>query len=114
HPQEARVSNRVPVHSVTANVHPELVARALDGDEDTRWESGPQTGAEVVTIELDASRLVDGVTMTIGSHASDFSRTLVVESSDDGNDWMTRWQGSSPAVAFAAAVGHPREMRLTF
>jgi hypothetical protein len=52
--------------------------------------------------------------MAIGSHPSDFPRTLVIESSEDGHQWTTRWQGSSAAVAFAAAVRHPGEIPLTF
>ena len=54
------------------------------------------------------------VTMTLGSHASDYPRTLIIESSDDGAAWTTEWQGSSAFVAFAAALNRPGDMRLTY
>jgi hypothetical protein len=87
---------------------------AVDGDAGTRWESGPQLGTEVVTIDLGSPRLVDGLTMTMGPHPADFPRVLIIESSDDGRVWTPRWQGSPAAVAFAAALAHPKEMPLTF
>ena len=60
------------------------------------------------------STTVDGVTMTIGAHRSDFPRHLVIESSEDARDWTTRWQGSAAVAAFAGAVRHPGDMPLTF
>ena len=105
---------RLPLQSVTANINAERMPLVLDGNLDTGWDSGAQLGAEIVTIDLGATRAVDAVTMTLGSHPLDFPRALVIESSDDGRMWTARWQGSPAAVAFAAAVRHPREMPLTF
>ena len=77
-------------------------------------ELAAQLGAENVTIDLGSTRAVDGVTLTLGSHPLDFPRTLVIESSEDGVAWTSRWQGSPAAVAFTAAVRHPKEMPLYF
>jgi hypothetical protein len=107
-------SPRLQVQSVTANVHAERIALALDGDPQTRWDSGPQRGVEVVTVDLGAPRHVDGLTMTIGDHASDFPRLLVIETSRDGLSWSTEWQGPTAVVAFAAAVRHPTDSPLAF
>jgi hypothetical protein len=107
-------SPRLQIRSVTANVQSQRIALVLDGDPETRWDSGPQSGIEVVTVDLGAPRTVDGLTMTIGKHPSDFPRVLVIETSQDGRAWSTRWQGSTAAVAFAGAVRHPTESPLTF
>jgi hypothetical protein len=107
-------SPRLQVKSVTANVQNERIALALDGDPETRWDSGPQRGTEVVTVDLGALRAVDGLTMTIGSHPSDFPRVLVIETSVDGRSWSTQWHGSTAVVAFVGAVRHPADSPLTF
>ena len=113
-PLEAKSSERLPIRWLKATVNSDHVALAMDGREDTRWSSGPQNGTEVVTIDLGSTRFIDGLSMTIGPYASDYPRTLVIESSDDGYTWTPRWQGSSAAAAFAAAVRHPRERPLMF
>ena len=112
-PEEVIVP-RLPIQSVTANINAERMPLVLDGNLDTCWDSGAQLGAENVTIDLGSTRTVDGVTMTLGSHPLDFPRTLVIESSEDGLTWTARWQGSPAAVAFAAAIRHPKEMPLFF
>jgi hypothetical protein len=107
-------SRRLQVQSVTANVQSRRIALAMDGDPETRWDSGPQRGIEVVTLDLGAERTVDGLTMTIGSHHWDFPRLLVIETSPDGRAWSTVWQGSTAVIAFAGAVRHPTDSPLTF
>jgi F5/8 type C domain len=107
-------SPRLQVQSVTANVEGQRIALALDGDPDTRWDSGPQRGTEVVTIDLGVERRVDGLTMTIGNHSSDFPRVLVIDTSRDGRTWSTERRGSTTIAAFTAAVRHPTESPLTF
>jgi hypothetical protein len=113
-PPEVDITARVPIEAVAANMNQNRMALALDGNPDTRWDSGPQKGTEVVTIDLGAEYDVDAVTMTIGSRTLDFPRRLVIESSNDTRDWTARWEGSATAAAFAGAVQNPREMPLTF
>jgi len=112
--EEPHVSARLPVQSATANVNADRVALALDGNADTRWDGGPQMGNEVVTIDLGSVRSVDGLTMTLGRHSTDYPRALVIESSSEGREWAPVWQGSSAAVAYVAAQRHPRELPMTF
>ena len=111
---EVGVSDRLPIQWAAASVNGDRMPLALDGNPETRWDSGPQKGSEIVTIDLGTTQFVDGVTMTIGSHLSDFPRSLAIDTSDDGYDWTNRWQGSSAVIAFAAAVRRPNEMPLTF
>jgi hypothetical protein len=105
---------RLHVQSVTANVESQRIALALDGDPETRWDSGPQRGTEVVTVDLGVERRVDGLTMTIGDHSSDFPRVLAIETSRDGRTWSTEWQGSTAFIAFTGAVRHPTDSPMTF
>ena len=113
-PEEVLFPARLPIQSVTANINADRMPLVLDGNLDTCWDSGAQLGAETVTIDLGSARAVDGLTMTLGSHPLDFPRTLVIESSEDGRTWTARWEGSPAAVAFAAALRHPKEMPLFF
>jgi hypothetical protein len=107
-------SPQLPVQSVTANVESRRIALALDGDPDTRWDSGPQRGTEVVTVDLGVERRIDGLTMTIGNHSSDFPRVLAIDTSTDGRAWSTEWRGSTASTAFMGAVRHPTDSPLTF
>jgi F5/8 type C domain len=114
HPREFERSRRLPIPVVSANVHEDRIALVLDGDPNTRWESGPQSGIEVVTIDLGVRRTVEGLSMTIGEHPADFPRMLVIETSDDGREWSTQWTGSAEITAIAGAMHHPGEIPLTF
>src|SRR5262249_5046268 len=105
---------RLPVQSVSANVQGDRIALALDGNPATRWDSGPQSGNEVVTIDLGAPRLVDGLSMTIGEHLSDSPRLLAIETATDGREWTNHWNGPTDVVAFAGVVRQPRDVPLSF
>ncbi len=113
-PQVEKPSQRLEIHSVSANVNNHRMALALDGDPKTRWDSGPQSGSEIVSIDLGSPRTVGALTMTIGGHLADFPRTLAIETSDDGREWANQWQGSTAVLAYAGAVRNPRETPLTF
>jgi hypothetical protein len=113
-PPDVNPAGRLPIEAVAANINNDRMPLAVDGDPDTRWDSGPQKGSEIVTIDLGAEHEVDALVMTIGTHVSDFPRHLLIESSNDTRDWTTRWEGSAAVAAFAGAVRHPDEMPLTF
>jgi hypothetical protein len=113
-PPDVDLTWRLPIEAVAANINNDRMALAVDGNAETRWDSGPQKGTEVITIDLGAEHDVDGLMMTIGPHTSDFPRRLVIESSSDTREWATRWEGSTAIAAFAGAVRHPVEMPLTF
>ena len=73
-----------------------------------------QRGVEEVTVDLQTTRFVDGLTMTINEHPWDFPKSLVIETSRDGRQWTPGWEGSTAAVAFAAALRAPRDVPLAF
>ncbi len=103
----------LPVTGVTASVSPEGVARALDGDPDTRWHTGrPQQPGDEIVVELGAVEAVAGVELALGPHYGDFPRRLVVEASLDERSWKVLWDGPTGALALAAAIETPRSMPL--
>lgn len=109
-PPEIHRSDRLPIRSISANLNGDRTHLILDGDPETRWDSGPQRGTEVVTIDLGTTGRVDGVTTTIREHPSDFPRLLLVETSEDGLTWTTRWRGSGAGAALTGALRHPLDV----
>ncbi len=113
-PADLDSAQHLPIRGVSANVNQSRMALAVDGDARTRWDSGPQQGTEIVTIDLGAPRVVDGVTMTLGGRTTDSPRSLAIDTSEDEGQWTIRWDGSVGVAVFAAAVRDPRELPLTF
>ena len=113
-PEINPAAQRLSVHSATANVENLRLALAFDGDPATRWDGGAQRGGEVLTIDLGSVRTVDGLTLTIGPHLSDFPRLLAIETSQDGRAWSNQWQGTTAVHAFIAAVRRPADVPLAF
>jgi hypothetical protein len=113
-PPDLVATRRLPVENVWTNVNSDRAHFAIDGDRETRWDSGAQRGIEVVTLDLGGARYVDALTMTIGSHPMDFPRSLAIDTSDDGREWTTRWTGSSSAAGFTGGVRDPGEMPLLY
>ncbi|MBI3400565.1 MAG: discoidin domain-containing protein [Acidobacteria bacterium] len=114
-PSEELTGSRLPIKAVVTNTVPMDLARLTDGDRTTGWGSRAlQRGDEVVTIDLGATRRVDGVTMTLGQFIRDFPRVLAIDTSADGLEWTTRPTSASLALAIAAARRAPREAPMPF
>ena len=113
-PEIDPASRPLHVQSATASVANAKLALALDGDPATRWESGPQRGLEVVTVDLGSTRTVDGLTMTLGRYLLDFPKMLVIETSVDGAEWSKQWEGATAVYAFVAALHRPGDVPLAF
>jgi len=65
---------------------PELAARAIDGDRETRWDTGrPQQGKEWFRIDLAQPIQLAAITLDTGNMPDDYARQLEVHSSEDGN-----------------------------
>src|SRR5262249_13943439 len=73
-PPDVLLPQRLAIEAVSTTVNDDHARLAIDGDPDTRWASGPQNGTEIVTIDLGAERYVDGVTMSVGGHITEFPR----------------------------------------
>jgi hypothetical protein len=73
--------------TVTASRHPELGARAIDGDRATRWATQhPQTPGDWVRIDLAVPHAVRAVRAWTAT-PSDWARGLALEGSEDGATW---------------------------
>jgi hypothetical protein len=112
-PRDAVGGRRLTIQSASANVGQDQIALALDGNLETRWTSGPQTGIERVTLDLGSRQIIDGLTMMLGRYILDFPRTLVIETGDDGRQWVERWRGNTLPIAFAGIVRHPQQAPVT-
>jgi len=113
-PRDITGSQRLPIAHATANVKGDQIGMALDGNGGTRWDSGPQQGDELVTIDLGSTRTVEALSMTIAEHLSDYPRRLVIETSEDGRSWTTQWMGDGDIAMITAVVRRPLDVPLTF
>ena len=77
---------RITPAAVSATVHDIVTRDALDGRMDTAWFTPQQVTGDTITIDLGQPRAVGAVRTWHGRNALDYSRGLVVERSNDGND----------------------------
>jgi hypothetical protein len=111
--QNLALGSPLPFRAIELSVNPNQVPALTDGDLQTRWETGPQTGAEEMVIDLGASQRVGAVVLSLGQFGADFPRDLQVEVSEDGQTWTEAWRGTCAGPAFVAAVRDPKSVPLT-
>jgi hypothetical protein len=108
-------SPALPVASVNASHSNDRAGRMIDGDPVSRWDTaGPQMPNTVVTIDLGATRQVEGVETLIGGYLADFPRILTIEVSNDGATWQSAWQGQPALMTYLSALELPRTVPLRF
>jgi F5/8 type C domain len=101
--------------AIAATTHPELVGAMTDGNLITRWHAGrAQEPGDSFTVDLGATRQVDGVELTIGGYAADYPRELRIETSEDGQSWTEAWRGSGGPATLSAAFDKPAIIPLVF
>jgi hypothetical protein len=101
------------IHAIDVSVNSGSAPAMIDGDLQTRWESGPQTGKEEVIVDLGTARAVNAIVLSLGPYTSDFPRDLLVDVSADGQSWSEAWRGSGANLAFTSAIRDPKTLRLT-
>ena len=88
---------RVPRSGFTARAshENERLDRAFDEDLDTRWLSGqPQNGTEWIEVRFDRVRNVGRVRLDMADRGlSDYPRGLLIESSEDGQEFQALYEG---------------------
>jgi hypothetical protein len=105
----------LPVQSFAAAANPSVTARLIDGDLDTRWDTGhPQRPGDSLTVDLGVPRDVHGAQLQIGNATGDFPRELRIDSSLDGQAWAEAWTGSAASVAILGAIRDPRAFPMRF
>ena len=101
------------IAGIRATVAQDRVNRMTDGDLITRWDTaGPQDPTNVVTIDLGASKQVEGVETLIAGYLADFPRSLAIDVSEDGAAWSTAWEGETALMTYVAALEMPRTVPL--
>jgi hypothetical protein len=103
---------RLSMAAVRANVNGERVGFAIDGDLQSRWETGPQQPDQWIEVDLGAPVHPRAVLLWLGPFALDFPRVLLAESSVDAHRWTEEWRGSTSALALEGALADPRGMPL--
>ena len=104
----------LPIKSIEVNVKKEEAAALTDGDLQTRWDTGPQTGKEEMLIDLGTVHPITTVVLQLGPFNADFPRDLLIETSHDRRSWTEAWRGSTTILAFSTAVRDPRRVPLVF
>ncbi len=104
----------LPIAVLRANVNDEETRLMVDGDLDTRWQSGPQSDRTVIDIDLGTERSVDAVQLLLGPFVWDFPRFLSIEALGDGATWRELYRGGSAGRAFVGALESPRDVPMTF
>jgi F5/8 type C domain len=100
---------------ITSNFDSSRTSDLLDDNPFTRWATrGPQRGTEQLVVDLGAAKELSGVVLSLGRYALDFPRSLVIETSLDGERWITVWHGPTVALSVVAALSDPRNINLEF
>jgi hypothetical protein len=100
---EASNFAHVPVKAMTSTIAGTPTAPAYDGDPATVWSTGRgQQANDSVTIEAAQAAPIAGVELVSGpDYAQNFPIALIIETSDDGQQWTRAWEGATDDVRFA-------------
>jgi hypothetical protein len=116
-PRQGSLPPRFPGHqvsiaSLSVSCAPEAMRYAQDGDLATRWECGPQTPAQAMTIDLGTTKAVGAVVPALGVFVTDFPRELEVVTSIDGREWQPAWEGGVVPEVAEAMLEDPKGNRM--
>jgi hypothetical protein len=99
-----------PIRTIDVSVKPDQTAAMTDGNLETRWDTGPQTGREQVIVDLGELRALSAVVLSLGPFSNDFPRDLQVQVSTDGRSWAETWRGPVTTRTLVAAVRDPKRV----
>jgi hypothetical protein len=102
------------VASVRASFNGALVDRMLDGDVQSRWDSGLQMPGQEVVIDLGSTQQVSLISLGLGPYTTDYPRLLSVEVSDDERTWSEVWKGPTAARSLLASAHDPKMAAVRF
>ncbi len=99
----------LPIRSIEASADPEGVARMLDGNVDTIWNSlKVQAGGEFIVVDLGSNRSVASIRLTSGPFIADYPRRLAIDCAADGVDtWEPCWKGSIAGLLLRSLLDNP-------
>ncbi len=105
-----------PVHiaGVEASAHSEYQGFAVDGDPDTRWDSGmAQQPGLTFEIEMDREYSLAGITLDYGEYEDDYPRSLGLYVSSDGKQWERAELAAGEFGYYQCDAEKVRYLRLT-
>lgn len=103
------------VTSIKAQCNETSAGAMIDGDTETRWACGrEQRPGDTFTVDLGSERRVTGVETLIAGYVGDFPRQLSIETSADGSNWSTAWNGDTAIIALSAALEDPLNIPMPF
>lgn len=99
----------LPIRSIEASADQEGVARMLDGNVDSIWNSlKVQAGGEFIVVDLGSNRSVASIRLTAGPFISDYPRRLAIDCAADGMDtWEPCWKGSVAGFLLRSLLDNP-------
>ena len=106
------IGSPIPIIGLLASVNGDSVGNAIDGDQKSRWGTGPQKRGHELVIDLGTRQSIGGVGLSLGSFVHDFPRSLQVSISDDGVEWKQVWRGPTAAMTIVAALRDPLKVEL--
>jgi len=102
------------VKGVKASVNNGEAGLMLDHDGSTRWTSGSAQEEGVwVTVQLKESCILNGMRLAVGDSVGDYPHDLLVEVSEDGENWVSCNAESSDQIEFAFSPVQGSYIRLT-
>jgi HEAT repeat protein/type 1 glutamine amidotransferase len=109
--RQITVSKRM---KATASLNNGKVKNALDGNRDTRWDTGtPQVGGEWFTLDLGIESTLTGITLDAAKSTKDYPRGYEVYVSFDGGNWgkpVVAGKGTKPLTE----IKFPNPVRARF
>jgi F5/8 type C domain len=107
-------AHTIPVQSITTSGPAVGLSVITDGDPNTHWKSATsQRGSEFVALDLGSIKVVNGLTLAMGSHPADYPRELAIDISTDAHAWTTVWRGPTAGRATRGAMLNPRDVPLS-
>ncbi len=106
-PSVEDIGVRLPVQTVRASCEAPNAVRTLDGDERTGWACGPQRPGHELVVDLGRPAAVGAVVQSLAQHPMNYPRSLLLETSVDGESWSVAWDGSIRGLLIAQAIDRP-------
>ncbi len=98
---------RLPIQSVRASCEADRARRAVDGDDRTRWDCGPQRPGHELLVDMGEPRTVGAVVQKMARHDTGYPRHLLLQTSVDGVSWDAAWDGGVRSLLIAQAIERP-------
>jgi hypothetical protein len=109
----AAAGEALPIAALDSDCAGRDAGLALDRDEGTRWICPPDLARpQELRIELEQPSMVGAFVLGMGRFFWEAPRSLIVETSLDGEEWNAGWNGSILTNIIDAGMRNPTSMRV--